>query len=134
MRSAAPTRTITAEERPLGPDAAARGLEPGLDLLSPDVELDLSELPDGTVLYGRAAVREYWERHADVWQEFEIEPEWVAEHDGVLVALVELRGRGRLSGAPVAAQAAWVADVRDGRLNSAFLTFNRGRALEAVST
>ena len=131
MRSGTHTQTIAADTPALQEPTAAPG--PGLALLSPDVELDLSEMPDGTVLYGKAAVADWWEHRTDVWQELEIKPEWVAEHDGVLVALVQLQGRGRLSGAPVSAQAAWVASMRHGQVQSARLTFDRVSALEAVA-
>ena len=110
------------------------GAEAALGLLSPDVELDLSEMPDGTVLYGLAAVREHWARRTDVWQELEMKIEWIAEHEGLLVALVRLEGRGRLSGAPVSAQAAVVATMRDGQVTSARLTFDRQAALQAVAS
>ena len=133
MESGAHTQTITADERQVDAASVARSADAALGLLSQDVELDLSEMPDGTVLYGRDAVREHWSRQTDVWEHLEMRTEWIAENDGVLVALVRLEGRGRLSGAPVSAQAAVVTTMRDGQVTSARLTFDRRAALQAVA-
>jgi len=115
---------------------AASGLErfdAGLEHLCPDVELDLSELIDGRVHRGRDSVCAYLDSlHADVWSELTMEPEEVAEGDGVVVALVRCRAVGRASGVPVETRAAWVATLDDGRIKTARFTLDRERALEAA--
>jgi ketosteroid isomerase-like protein len=111
----------------------AEEIEDGLSFLCPDVELDLSEVLDGDVYRGRAAVRAYCESLADAWQEMEMQPESFAERRDVVVALVRCVGQGRGSGVPVHAPAAWVATLREGKIASARFTLNRRRALEAVA-
>jgi ketosteroid isomerase-like protein len=107
----------------------------GLGLLCPDVELDVSELPDGRIYRGREAVQAYWESlRTDVWRELTMEFEEIDERGDVVVALVRCSGVGRGSGVPVEMPAAWVATVRDGLVASARLTLDRGAALEAVPT
>jgi ketosteroid isomerase-like protein len=101
--------------------------------LCADVELDLSELIDGRVYRGRDSVRAYLDSlHADVWSELTMEPEAIAEGDGVVVALVHCRAIGRASGVPVEVRAAWVATFDDGRVRTARFTLDRERALEAA--
>jgi ketosteroid isomerase-like protein len=113
--------------------AGSGATEAVLDHLSPDVELDVSELIDGRVQRGRDSVRAYWEAlRADAWAELTMEPESIAERDGVVVALVRFRGRGRRSGVPVKLTAAWVATLRDGLVESARLTLDREAALSAA--
>lgn len=120
-------------ERLFDATIGAEEIEDGLSFLCPDVELDVSEVLDGAVYKGRAAVRAYCESHADVWQELEMQPESIAERKGVVVALVQCHAQGRGSGVPVKAPAAWVAKLRDGKVASARFTLNRRRALEAVA-
>jgi ketosteroid isomerase-like protein len=105
----------------------------GLGFLSPDVELDFSELLDGRVLRGREAVQTYFDAlQTEVWQELTMHVEEIADASDSLVALVRWQGVGRGSGVPVDMRAAWVATMRDGRVASARLTLDRERALEAV--
>ena len=105
----------------------------GLGFLSPDVELDVSELLDGRVLRGREAVRAYLDSLKDnVWQELTMHIEATAEASEVLVALVRVHGVGRGSGVPVEMPAAWVATLRDGQVAGARFTLDREGALEAV--
>jgi ketosteroid isomerase-like protein len=105
----------------------------GLGFLSPDVELDLSELLDGRVLRGREAVQTYFDAlQTEVWQEFTMHVEEIADASDSLVALVRWQGVGRGSGVPVDMRAAWIATMRDGLVASARLTLDRESALEAV--
>jgi ketosteroid isomerase-like protein len=105
----------------------------GLGFLSPDVELDLSELLDGRVLRGREAVQTYFDAlQTEVWQELTMHVEEIADASDSLVALVRWQGVGRGSGVPVDMRAAWVATMRGGRVASARLTLDRESALEAV--
>jgi ketosteroid isomerase-like protein len=105
----------------------------GFDSLSPDVEVDVSELPDGRILKGREAVFAYWESlRTDVWRELTMEIEQIAEQGDSVVALVRLSGVGRGSGVPVEMPAAWVATVRDGLVESARLGLDREPALEVI--
>jgi ketosteroid isomerase-like protein len=106
-----------------------------LRFLRSDVEIDLSELPDGRILRGREAVQKYLDSlRADVWRELEMSTEGIAEESDIVVALVRMKGIGRGSGVPVEMPAAWVAKVRDGRVASARFTLDRAGALEAVGS
>jgi ketosteroid isomerase-like protein len=120
-------------ERLFDGTSGSERIDAGLDHLSPDVELDLSELIDGRVYRGRDAVRDYLDSlHADIWSELTMEPEAIAQARGVVVALVHCRAVGRSSGVPVEVRAAWVATLADGRIKSARFTLDRERALEAA--
>jgi ketosteroid isomerase-like protein len=106
---------------------------PGLGFLRSDVELDVSELPDGRVHRGHEAVMAYWESlHDDVWRELTMKVEAIVERDDVAVALVRCRGVGRASGVPVEMRAAWIATLRDGLVASARLTLDPDGALDAL--
>jgi ketosteroid isomerase-like protein len=106
----------------------------GLRFLRSDVEIDVSELPDGRILRGREAVQKYLDSlRADVWRELEMSTEGIAEESDIVVALVRMKGIGRGSGVPVEMPAAWVAKVRDGRVASARFTLDRGGALQALT-
>ena len=136
MSSGAHTQTITRGRRLedlFEATIGAGGLEDGLSFLTSDVELDMTEVLDGSVYKGRAAVRAYCESHADAWQAMEMQPESIEERRGVVVALVECRAQGRESGVNVKAPAAWVATLRDGKVASARFTMDRGTALAAVA-
>ena len=98
----------------------------GLDSLAPDIEIDVSELPDGRVLRGRESVEAYWRSLVtDVWAELSMEVEATFDQDDVVVALARLYGVGLGSGVPVEMEVAWVATVRDGLVTSARLMLDR---------
>jgi ketosteroid isomerase-like protein len=111
----------------------ATKIQDGLDLLSPDVELDVSELIDGRVYRGRDAVRAYVEAlHADVWRELRMEIEAVEEGGDVVIALVNCHAVGKQSGVPVNFRAAWVATRRAELITSARFTLDREAVLDAA--
>jgi ketosteroid isomerase-like protein len=111
----------------------ATEIQDGLDLLSPDVELDVSELIDGRVYRGRDAVRAYVEAlHADVWRELRMEIDGIEDGGDVVIALVNCHAVGKRSGVPVDFRAAWVATLDDGLVTRARLTLDREAALDAA--
>lgn len=111
----------------------ATQIQDGLDLLSRDVELDVSELIDGRVYRGRDAVRAYVEAlHADVWRELRMEIEAVEDAGDLVIALVNCHAVGKQSGVPVNLRAAWVATRRDGLVTRARFTLDRKAALDAA--
>lgn len=106
----------------------------GLDSLCRDVEIDVSELPDGRILRGREAVEVYLDSLcADVWSELKMQVEAISQQGDKVVAQVRLHGVGGKSGVPVEMRATWIANLRDGRVASARLTFDRKTALEPVA-
>jgi ketosteroid isomerase-like protein len=111
----------------------ATEIQDGLDLLSPDVELDVSELIDGRVYRGRDAVRAYVDAlHADVWRELRMEIDAIEDGGDVVIALVNLHAVGKRSGVPVDFRAAWVATLDDGLVTRARLTLDREATLDAA--
>jgi ketosteroid isomerase-like protein len=108
-----------------------KGFE-GLDSLAPDVEIDVSELPDGRILRGREPAEDYWRSLlTDVWAELTMDVEAIFEQDGTVVALARFHGVGRGSSVPVEMEVAWVVTMRDGLVASARLTLDRQLALQA---
>jgi ketosteroid isomerase-like protein len=106
---------------------------PGLGFLCPDVEVDVSELPDGRIYRGHEAAVAYWRSlHDDVWRELTMKVEAIVEQDDVVVALMRCHGVGRSSGVPVEMRAAWIATLRDGLVASARLTLDYDGALDAL--
>jgi ketosteroid isomerase-like protein len=104
----------------------------GLHSLAPDVEIDVSELPDGRILRGCESAEDYWRSLlTDVWAELTMDVEAIFEQDGTVVALARFHGVGRGSGVPVEMEVAWVATMREGLVASARLTLDRRLALQA---
>jgi ketosteroid isomerase-like protein len=111
-----------------------RGIEAALDFFAEDcVSEDFSEMPDGGTYEGRSGALERYQRFAEIWGDFVMElVEVVDAGDGVVVAVAEMRGSGRGSGAPMDAPAAFVYDVRDGRIVRDRAFTSRAAALEAA--
>ena len=104
-----------------------------LQLLAPDVELDMSELIDGRVYRGRDGACSCWESlHEDVWSELRMETEAIEEHGNTVVALVNCHAVGKRSGVPLDFKAAWVATLDDGLVKTARFTLDRQAALESA--
>jgi ketosteroid isomerase-like protein len=104
-----------------------------LQLLAPDVELDMSELIDGRVYRGRDGACACWESlHEDVWAELRMETEAIEQHGSTVVALVNCHAVGKRSGVPVDFEAAWVATLDDGLVKTARFTLDRQAARESA--
>ena len=97
--------------------AAARGDVAGaIAYMNPQVEMDMSAIPDGTLLRGRDAVASYLRDHRDAWGEMSVEIEAAEQHGGrVLLVQVE-RGVGRSSGAAVESRYANLFDFDEGAI------------------
>ncbi len=81
---------------------------------------------------GHQGIREYFAMLDDVWSEIGTEPEdFIAAGDAVVVP-VRVVNTGRASDITVGAQAAWVAEVRDGKVERMTVYQSRAEALEAV--
>jgi ketosteroid isomerase-like protein len=116
-----------------------RGIEAALDYFAEDCVLeDFPELPDRATYEGRKGFLDRNRQFADTWGDWVIEPvEFidagdVDAGDGVVVAVTEMHGSGRGSGVPMDAPAAFVYEVRDGKIVRDRAFSSRSQALEAA--
>jgi len=90
--------------------------ESSLAAFDPDVEWDGTNLPDGSVSRGVAAVTEHVTRWADAWETWEVELEDVIDAGGDrVIAFVRERGRTK-TGLDVDERHSELYAVRDGRI------------------
>jgi ketosteroid isomerase-like protein len=111
------------------------GIDAALDYYTQDcVCEDWPELPDRSTYEGREGLRERNRQFAEgPWRDLDFEPtDFIDAGEGVVVAVVSLRGHGRGSGVPVDTVAAFVYEVRDGRIARDRAFTSRNQALEAA--
>jgi uncharacterized protein len=95
----------------LGGDPAS-----GLSFCDPEIEWDGTNLPDGKVARGHAAITEHVARWAEMWDDWRMEPEEFIDAGGDHVVLV-FREIGRSkSGLRVDERHAELYTVRDGKV------------------
>jgi ketosteroid isomerase-like protein len=73
-------------------------------------------MPDGGVYHGREGVREFYSRWFGSWDHFHMEPERIIDAGDEVVALMEVRGKGRGSGAEVIMRPADVRRIEHGKV------------------
>jgi ketosteroid isomerase-like protein len=94
---------------------------------------DFPEMADGAAYEGRRGLIERDRHFRESWGDFAVEPvEFIAADDDIVIAVCALRVRGRGSGAPLDVRAAFVHDVRDGKIVRDRAYTSRADALEAV--
>ena len=98
-------------------------------LLHPDVRLDESRMPDGSLYEGPDAFVEYSRRWFGTWDELRLTPERFIEDGDRVLALMTVAGRGKGSGVPVLIHSADVWTVRDGKILSLVGYPDRAEAL-----
>jgi uncharacterized protein len=98
-------------------------------LLHPDVRLDESRMPDGSLYEGPDAFVEYSRRWFGTWDELRLTPERFIEDGDRVLALMTVEGRGKGSGVPVLIHSADVWTVRDGKILSLVGYPDRAEAL-----
>ena len=97
------------------------------------VSEDFPELPDRATYEGRKGLRDRNRQFADSWGDLVIEPvEFIDGSDDVVVAVVAIRGSGKGSGAPLDAPAAFVYELRDGKIVRDRPFTSRNQTLEAA--
>ena len=110
------------------------GIDATLDTYAEDcVSEDVPELPDRASYRGWKGVRERSSHFREMWRDMDVEPvEFIDAGDDVVVVVVALRGHGKGGGTPIAIEAAFVYEIRDGKTvrDRAFLS--RSQALEAA--
>jgi ketosteroid isomerase-like protein len=104
--------------------------------LDPDVELvPLRAVLDGSIYKGHEGMRRWLADMSEDWAEFELELDEVRELDpGPVLVRATMRLRGRTSGVALDAPAAWLCDMRDGRVARIRFFADSDAALAAAGT
>jgi len=108
-------------------EAAARVLDRGVEIRPAIVGG-----PEGVVYHGPDGMRQFWVDIDAAWAEFRIAPEEFRELDGGVLVLGRVLARGQESGIPLDEQAAWIAEVREGRIVRFQSFSSKAEALEAA--
>ena len=88
-----------------------------LELFSPEVHIDVSRRVFNPAIYdGYDGLRRFREETREARDEFSVSTERVVDKGDLVVEVVTVRGRGRLSGVEVETTAARVWTIRDGRV------------------
>jgi ketosteroid isomerase-like protein len=112
----------------------SRGIDAVLEYFTDDCVIeDFPELPDHGVYRGRQGVREINRHFLEMWGEFVQEPVECIDGGGdLVVAVIAMRLRGKSSGTPVASQAVWVHELRNGKIARMRAFTTKAQALEAA--
>ena len=104
-----------------------------VELMTGDVVIDASRrIIDPVTASGQDAARSFAAMLDEIWADQRVEAEdWIDAGDAVVVP-IRLTNRGRASGVPVEARAAWVIHIRGGRISRLVVYQSRAEALEAV--
>ena len=113
-----------------------RDLEANLEGLDPEVvqHLSLPAMFGGqlTVYRGHDGVRELWRDLGEAFAEFRVEITKIWDVGERIVAIGQLRGRGRVSGAEVQSPIGYVVELRNGKAIRIDDFFDPADALEAA--
>lgn len=111
----------------------ADDLEAALGHMHPDVEFhEDPHFPESGVYRGRAAIAAYARQFQDAWAEFDYELRDAFEAGNRVVAVLHIRGQGKLSGAELDVEGGWVWTIRDGQAVRCDAYLHLDEALEAV--
>jgi ketosteroid isomerase-like protein len=89
-------------------------------------------LPERGLSRGHEAIRSLFREWYEAWESFEDDCEELIDAGEHVISIVTRRGRGRSSGAEVAAHAAGIWTIRDGKVIRVVWFPTREEALEAV--
>jgi ketosteroid isomerase-like protein len=89
-----------------------------IELLDDDAELvPMRAVFEGTVYRGKDGFSAFLQDISEEWEDFRIDPDEVREiDDSRVLVLGRLRGRGKASGVEFEAPAAWVCELRAGKV------------------
>jgi ketosteroid isomerase-like protein len=89
-----------------------------LEVLDPDAELlPMRAVLEGAVYRGHEGFRTFMKDMGEDWEHFRLEPDDLQEiDDSRVLVLGRVHGRGRASGMEIEAPAAWVCDLREGKV------------------
>jgi ketosteroid isomerase-like protein len=113
---------------------ADRDFETAAEVLDASVEIRPAIVggPEGVVHRGPDGMRRFWADVDAAWGQFRIAPEEFRELDGGVLVVGRALARGRESGIALDQGAAWIAEVREGRIVKFQSFSNRAEALEAA--
>jgi ketosteroid isomerase-like protein len=102
-------------------------------LLAQDAEIvPVRAAVEGTTYRGRDAASRYVAAVDDSWQSLRWEVDEFREVGDVVLALGQIRGKGRGTGASINANGGWVGEFRQGLITRFQTCSNREQALEAA--
>jgi ketosteroid isomerase-like protein len=113
----------------------AEGVAAWLELFDPEIEWsEGDEVPERHVYRGHQGVLRQQERFREAWETFRIDPVgYAASPSGDRIAvIVDLRGRGRGSGAEVEARVAHLWEIRNGKAVRFHIYADPEKAIEAA--
>jgi ketosteroid isomerase-like protein len=115
-------------------DAYFRGDEPALlQLVAADVVItQFPEQVDAGEYHGHEGFRQVMSDWTESWEDWSVEILSARESGDVVLATARQRGRGRVSGAPVESEIAFVFTARDGLIARWQMFSSEERALEAA--
>ena len=94
---------------------------------------DFPEMADRAAYVGQAGLRARTMHFAEIWGDFVMEPrEFIDAGERVVIAVVDMTGRGKGSGAPLDAQAFFVYEVGAGVIVRDRAFTSRSQALKAA--
>jgi ketosteroid isomerase-like protein len=102
--------------------------------LDPEIEFhEDPRFPEAGVYRGIEAVRDYWDRFGESFDEFSFEAEDVVDlEEARVLVLLRLRTRGRDSGATAESRVGWIYTIRDGLTVRIDAFLDRDDAVEAA--
>jgi ketosteroid isomerase-like protein len=113
---------------------ADRDLDAVARVLDPTVEIRPAIVggPEGVVYRGLSGNSDFWADIDAAWAEFRIEPEEFRDLGGRVLVLGRAFARGRESGVAIDEPAAWIAELRQGKIVGFRSFSNQRAALEAA--
>jgi ketosteroid isomerase-like protein len=103
------------------------------DLLSPDLEIDMSRRVFNPDIYrGHAGLRRLFQETQEVWEEFSVVPERFIDAGERAVVIETLRGRGRTSGLEIENRSAVIWTVQEGQVIRMEMGLDPEEALASV--
>ena len=113
---------------------AERDFEAALACSHPEGEIrpGLVGGPEGAVYRGSDGLRQFWADINAAWSEFRVEADEFRDVGDRVIVLGRAHARGRQSGLSLTSPAAWLADMREGRVYRWQTFGSHEEALEAV--
>jgi ketosteroid isomerase-like protein len=95
-----------------------RDISAVIEFLHADAELiPMRAVFEGTVYRGADGLKAFLKDMSDDWEDFRLEPDELREiDDSRVLVLGRIQGRGKASGIDFEAPAAWVCELRDGKV------------------
>jgi ketosteroid isomerase-like protein len=106
--------------------------EDALRGLGDDFEWVVPNHPEGTVRHGPDSVIEFFREWTEPWEGLEVDWELQQGAPGRVLAIIDMRGRGRGSGAPVDVRFFQAWTFRDGRAVSMEMNYDEDEARRAA--